>query len=103
MRTLPYWTLLCVLMSGGTAQAMTYGLAALSNGSTALVAEGRIHRGEATRLLSVLQQGRGMPSTLVISSPGGELVGALALGETLRRLGIQTVVGSITADVYGNA
>src|SRR4051812_9261280 len=31
------------------------------------------------------------------------MVGALALGETLRRLGIRTVVGSITADVYGNA
>jgi hypothetical protein len=30
-------------------------------------------------------------------------VGALALGETLRRFGIRTLVGSITADVYGNA
>jgi hypothetical protein len=102
MRTLSFLTLLCVLMGGGSAQALTYGLAALSNGSTALVAEGRIHRSDATRLLSLLQ-GRAMPSTLVISSPGGELVGALAVGETLRRFGIRTVVGSITADVYGNA
>src|SRR3954447_6983598 len=102
MRTLSLLTLLCVLMGGGSAQALTYGLAALSNGSTALVAEGRIHRSDATRLLSLVQ-GRAMPSTLVISSPGGELVGALAVGETLRRFGIRTVVGSITADVYGNA
>src|SRR5829696_5081511 len=82
MRTLSFLTLLCVLMSGGSAQALTYGLAALSNGSTALVAEGRIHRSDATRLVSLLQQGGATPSTLVISSPGGGLVGALALGET---------------------
>jgi len=103
MRTLSFLTLLCVLTGAGSAQALTYGLATLSNGSTALVAEGRIHRSEATRLLSLLQQSGATPSTLVISSPGGELVGALALGETLRRFGIRTLVGSITADVYGNA
>jgi hypothetical protein len=102
MRTLSFLTLLCVLMGGGSAQALTYGLAALSNGSTALVAEGRIYRSDATRLLSLLQGGA-MPSTFLISSPGGELVGALALGETLRRSGIRTVVGSISTDVYGNA
>ncbi len=50
MRTLSFLTLLCVLMGGGSAQALTYGLAALSNGSTALVAEGRIYRSDATRL-----------------------------------------------------
>ena len=55
MRTLSFLTILCVLMGGGSAQALTYGLAALSNGSTALVAEGRIHRSDATRLLSLLQ------------------------------------------------
>jgi hypothetical protein len=95
MRTLSFLTLLCVLTGAGSAQALTYGLATLSNGSTALVAEGRIHRSEATRLLSLLQQSGATPSTLVISSPGGELVGALALGETLRRFGIRTLVGSI--------
>jgi hypothetical protein len=87
------------------AAAMSYGLASHANGSTAVVAQGRIHRNEAMRLLSFLQaSGVGtVPRTLVISSAGGELVGALALGQTLRRLGIRTVVGSIGHDEYGRA
>src|SRR5215204_2741160 len=90
MRVRTSLALLCTLLSAGHAQAMSYGLAAFAKGSTALVAQGRIHRNEAGRLLSFLQQtgaGPGIPRTLVLSSPGGELVGALALGATLRQLG----------------
>src|SRR5829696_1725114 len=106
MRVRTFLALLCTLLSAGHAQAMSHGLAAFANRSTALVAQGRIHRNEAGRLLSFLQQtgaGPGIPRTLVLSSPGGELVGALALGATLRQLGVRTVVGSITGDGYGQA
>jgi hypothetical protein len=104
MRVHASLALLFTLMSAGHAQSMSYGLAAFADGSTALVAQGRIHRNEAERLLSFLQQtaaGPGIPRTLVLSSPGGELVGALALGAMLRQLGVRTVVGSIAGDGYG--
>src|SRR5215204_6708830 len=105
MRVHASLALLCSLLSAGHAQGMSYGLAAFADGSTALVAQGRIHRNEAGRLLSFLQHGAGpgIPRTLVLSSPGGELVGALALGATLRQLGVRTVVGSIAGDGYGQA
>jgi hypothetical protein len=105
MRRLVPFMFLSALMASADAHAMSYGLASLQNGSTALVAEGRIHRNEPARLLSFLQAtGSGsVPRTLVISSPGGELVGALVLGQILRELGIRTVVGSILADAYGQA
>jgi hypothetical protein len=107
MRALPSFALAFALISASQAQALSYGVAALPNGSTAIVAEGRIHRNEAARLLTLVQRAAAVsgsiPRTLVISSPGGELVGALALGEALRQLGVRTVVGSIASDGYGQA
>src|SRR3954464_2533487 len=107
MRALPSLAFVFALISASHAQALSYGVAALPNGSTALVAEGRIHRNEAARLLTSVQRAAAVsgsiPRTLVISSPGGELVGALALGEALRQLGVRTVVGSIASDGYGQA
>src|SRR5215218_2572242 len=106
MRALPSLAFVCTLMIAGHAEGLSYGVAALPNGSTALVAEGRIHRNEPERLLSFVQSAaaaNAVPSTLIISSPGGELVGALALGEALRQLGVRTVVGSIASDGYGQA
>src|SRR5215218_7676181 len=106
MRALPSLAFVCTLMIAGHAEGLSYGVAALPNGSTALVAEGRIHRNEPERLLSFVQRAaaaNAVPSTLIISSPGGESVGALALGETLRQLGVRTVVGSIASDGYGQA
>jgi hypothetical protein len=105
MRRLVHLAFVFALMASGDAHAMSYGLAAFQNGSTAIVAEGRIHRNEAARLLSFLQATAtgSVPRTLVISSPGGELLGAALLGQILRQLGIRTVVGSIAADAYGQA
>jgi hypothetical protein len=105
MRTLVHLAFVSALVASGDAHAMRYGLTAFQNGSTAIVAEGRIQRDEAPRLLAFLQAaGIGsLPRTLVISSPGGELVGAVLLGQTLRQLGIRTVVGSIAAAANGQA
>jgi hypothetical protein len=102
----PVLAFACSLMVAGHAQAMSYGLVGLRGAGTALVAEGRIYRNEAARLQAFVEQMsavREIPRTLVISSPGGELVGALALGETLRQLGVRTVVGAISADAQGQA
>jgi len=105
MRRLVHLAFVFALMASGDAHAMSYGLAAFQNGSTVIVAEGRIHRNEAARLLSFLQATATgcVPRTLVISSPGGELLGAVWLGQILRQLGIRTVVGSIAAVAYGQA
>jgi hypothetical protein len=105
MRRLIHLAFGSALMASGDAHAMSYGLAAFQNGRTAIVAEGRIQRDEAPRLLAFLQAaGIGsLPRTLVISSPGGELLGAVMLGQTLRQLGIRTVVGSIAAAANGQA
>ena len=105
MRRLVHLAFVFALMASGDAHAMSYGLAAFQNGRTAIVAEGRIQRDEAPRLLAFLQAaGIGsLPRTLVISSPGGELLGAVMLGQTLRQLGIRTVVGSIAAAANGQA
>jgi hypothetical protein len=78
MRALPSLAFVFALISASHAQALSYGVAALPNGSTAIVAEGRIHRNEEARLLSSMQRAAAVsgsiPRTLVISSPGGELV-----------------------------
>jgi hypothetical protein len=98
MRKLACLALLTALLSGSDAGAMTYGLLPFEDGSAALVARGQIGRDEAERFAAALQaaQARGVvPRTLLISSPGGNLGSALVLGQTLRRLGMQTVVGSV--------
>src|SRR5687767_9198153 len=104
MRKLALLSALCALVSGGGAHAMSYGLVPFQDGSTAVVARGTIDGNESMRLLSFLGEasaGGGVPRTLVISSPGGNMVSALRLGITLRQLGIRTVVGSIAQDAYG--
>jgi hypothetical protein len=92
------------VFAAGSAQAMTYSLVPLQNGGAAILAQGRIEGNESGRLLSALQsaQARGaMPRTLVISSPGGDLESALDLGQTLRQVGMQTTVGNLAQDGYG--
>jgi hypothetical protein len=104
MRKLALLSALFALVSGGGAQAMSYGLVPFQDGSTAIVARGAIDGNESARLLSFLEEasssGRA-PRTLVISSPGGNMVSALRLGLTLRQLGIRMVVGSIAQDAFG--
>ena len=98
MRKLAYLALLSALMAGSSAQAMTYGLIPFQNGSTAILAQGRITQDESARFLLAMheaQQRGAMPRTLIISLPGGVVESALELGQTLRQLGMRTVVGSI--------
>jgi hypothetical protein len=83
---------------------MTYGLVPFQDGSATVVARGKIEGNEAGRLLSLVQQAQAqgvVPRTLMISSPGGNLASALALGQTLRQLGMQTTVGSVVQDANG--
>jgi hypothetical protein len=106
MRKLAFLSALCALMSGSGAQAMSYGLVPFQDGTTAIVARGAIDGNESARLLSFLEEASasgGVPRTLVISSPGGNMVSALRLGLTLRQLGIRTVVGSIGQDAFGQS
>ncbi|HEX2553434.1 MAG TPA: hypothetical protein VHL98_07025 [Microvirga sp.] len=98
MRRLIGLVLLSALVSGTQAGAMSYGLLPFEDGSAALVAQGQIGRDEAERFAAALQAARArgaVPRTLLISSPGGHLDSALELGQALRRLGMQTVVGSV--------
>jgi hypothetical protein len=90
--------ILSLLLAAPEAGAMSYGLLPFEDGSAALVAQGQIGRDESARFAAALQaaQARGVvPRTLLISSPGGNLGSALELGQALRRLGMQTVVGSV--------
>jgi hypothetical protein len=97
--------LLCgaaLFASHGDANAMRYGLVSLPDGSTAIMAAGRIERNEAGRLLSALRiASASAPRTLILSSPGGNLEGALQAGEAVRRLGLQTSVGGLTVNSSG--
>ncbi len=98
MRKLAYLTLLSALLAGGNAHAMSYGLVPFQDGSAAILAQGQIGLDENARFLAAMQvaQERGAtPRTLIISSPGGVLESALELGQTLRQLGMRTVVGTI--------
>ena len=95
---------LALLASYSDAAAMAYGLVSFPDGTTAVVAQGRIELNEAGRLLAGLQlvaRGGHAPRTLIISSPGGSMVGALHLGEIVRRLGLQTSVGRIAINSSG--
>jgi hypothetical protein len=90
--------LLALLLAAPEAGAMSYGLLPFEDGSAALVAQGQIGRDESARFAAALRaaQARGVvPRTLLISSPGGNLGSALQLGQALRRLGMQTMVGSV--------
>jgi hypothetical protein len=85
------------------ARAMSYGLITLGNGSPAIVAQGRIEGNEAARLLALIQANSagGTPRTLFVSSPGGNMVSALHLGQTVRQLGLRTSVGRIAVNSFG--
>jgi hypothetical protein len=82
---------------------MSYGLVPFQDGSTAIVAQGPIDGGETRRLLAFLQEvpAGAAPRTLIISSPGGNMVGAINLGLTLRQIGVRTVVGSVAPTGIG--
>jgi hypothetical protein len=103
MRKLFYFASLLTVMGCSEASAMAYGLISMPDGSTAVIARGFIQRNETARLLSFLRlaSASGMPRTLIISSPGGNLVSAVHLGETVRRLGLQTSVGYVTVNSSG--
>jgi hypothetical protein len=85
------------------AAAMSYGLVTLGDGRPVIVAQGRIEGNEAARLLALMQANSagGMPRTLFVSSPGGNMVSALHLGQTIRQLGLQTSVGWIAINSFG--
>jgi hypothetical protein len=102
LRELVFSAMACALLSGGGAEAMTYGRIPFQDGSEAIVARGRIEGNETARLLAALQSGSGaIPRTLIISSGGGDMMSALDLGQSLRQYGIRTVVGSIAENRYG--
>jgi hypothetical protein len=104
MRTLVYLAALSSLVLASGASAMTYTLVPFQDGSATIVARGKIEGNEVGRLVSLVQQAQArgvMPRTLMISSPGGNLASALHLGQALRQLGLQTTVGSVTHDAYG--
>jgi len=94
---------LLIIAGCGDATAMNYGLISLPDGSTAVVAQGRIQGNETGRLLSFLQatSGASAARTLILSSPGGNMVSALHLGEIVRRLGLRTSVGRIGVNSFG--
>ena len=84
------------------AKAMSYGLVMLADGRPVIVARGRIEGNEAARLLAVMQASvGGMPQTLCVSSPGGNVVSALHLGQAVRQLGLRTSVGRIAINSFG--
>lgn len=90
-------------LASAPASAMTYALVPYQNGP-ALLADGHIGASEASRLLAAVGQAHALgvrPTTLIISSPGGNLGGALDLGVVVRQLGMRTVVGSLARDASG--
>jgi hypothetical protein len=99
------WALGCA----GSANAMNYGLVTVQDGRCtsdcplAIFASGTIHGNEAERFLAFFQglnlNGR-PPRNFIVSSPGGDLVGSLDLGLRLRRLGMSTMVGSVSRSAY---
>jgi hypothetical protein len=110
MRKLLYPTIFCALVCTGAAQAMSYGLVAVGDGRcagqcpSAIVASGKIEGDESERLLAFLQSldpNSTLPRNFIVSSPGGDMVGAVDLGLKLRRLGVRTVVGSVAPNPYG--
>src|SRR5688500_1125871 len=99
MRKLGCLALLAALASGSSALSMSYGLVPLADGTSAIVAEGVIRGHEAARFITAMKVARArdaLPLTLLISSPGGNLKSALELGQVVRALRMQTVVGSVT-------
>jgi hypothetical protein len=103
MRKLISFAALLLIASWGDARAMSYSVISLQDGSTAVVAQGRIQGNETERLLSFLQatSSGSLPRTLILSSPGGDMVSALRLGATVRQLGLRTSVGAIGLDASG--
>ena len=87
------------------AWAMSYALVQFADGRCsascpqAIFAYGTIELDEPRRLLAFAQglAGSGsVPANLILHSPGGNLAGALALGQGVRRLGMRTIVASVT-------
>jgi hypothetical protein len=103
-------TLLCLIAAVQSAAAMTYSLAMFDDGRCrdqcrqAIVAQGEILVDEPERLvtfLSGLDLPGGVPANVLISSPGGNVRGALALGLGLRRLGARLIVARVGASSQG--
>ena len=95
-----------VLATADAALAMSYAIASVqdrrcaADGSCrqAIVARGEIEVDEPERLLAFLQglgPGQPVPTDVLISSPGGNVRGALALGFGLRRIGARVIVASV--------
>lgn len=99
--------LICIAIASLTvpqsAGAMNYALIPYQSGA-ALLAQGAIGSGEAAKFLNAVEQARAagvMPNTVIISSPGGNLGGAVNFGFVVRQLGMRTVVGSLGRDPSG--
>ena len=107
--------LLCPILlalMGAPASAMSYALVRLDDGRCsrscpeAIFAAGTIELDEPRRLLEFAQTvaaSGSLPANLILHSPGGNLAGALALGQGVRRLGMRTIVAAVaqTADGRG--
>lgn len=99
-----------VALMGPPASAMSYALVRLDDGRCsercpeAIYAAGTIELDEPRRLLAFAQSlaARGsIPANLILHSPGGNLAGALALGQGVRQLGMRTIVAGVAATVDG--
>jgi hypothetical protein len=103
MRKLISYAALLLITVCADARAMSYGLVSFPDGSAGIVAQGRIEGNEAGRLLAFMQANStgGTPRTLYLSSPGGNMVSALHLGQTVRQLGLRTSVGRIAVNSSG--
>jgi hypothetical protein len=92
------------VVASAPASAMGYALVRFDDGRCsrscpqAIFAAGTIELDEPRRLLAFAESvaARGsIPANLILHSPGGNLAGALALGQGVRRLGMRTIVASL--------
>jgi hypothetical protein len=92
------------VVASAPASAMGYALVRFDDGRCsrscpqAIFAAGTIELDEPRRLLAFAESvaARGsIPANLILHSPGGNLAGALALGQGVRRLGMRTIVATL--------
>jgi len=101
LRNFALLTSFCALLGSAPAHAMSYRVPPFQDGTTAILAQGRIEGSESAQFLAAFQSAGATARTLIISSPGGDMVSALELGQTLRQVGVQTMVGSLGQNAYG--
>ncbi|MEM1274813.1 MAG: hypothetical protein AAGF88_13430 [Pseudomonadota bacterium] len=82
----------CSVAASSVSDGMTFSV--VSDGSTRwIAAQGRITAESAARLEQFLAGLSDHPDTIVLHSPGGRLMGGLALGRAIRAAGLATRIG----------